>query len=102
MYTLTLTHDERQAIDWIGHRYAHGDKFARLLLDCEWIEVSGSGSWLRKNDTLEWDFTGSIMFEIPENLAWQMRDMFEEEDFQFDCLSEDFAHKLMSFCFNIV
>src|SRR5262245_37234458 len=32
MYTLSLTADERKAIDWIGNRYAHGYELRRVLL----------------------------------------------------------------------
>lgn len=59
-YRLTLTADERKAIDWIGDRYDHGNTLSRLLLDeCELSPADA-----------EWADRGPITFALPEHVAW--------------------------------
>jgi hypothetical protein len=31
MYTITLTKDDRRAMDWVGDRYSHGTDLRRVL-----------------------------------------------------------------------
>jgi len=89
MYSLTLTAEEREAMDWIGHRYAHGNALSDILTECmaEWDE---------------WDHEGDLTFMIPEHKAWEINDLLQGEDFELACLCGKFAEKLISFCFNIV
>lgn len=83
MYTLTLTHEERKAIDWVGHRYSNGDDFYHLLiLECDY-----------DND---WDFDGDVEFRIPEHIAWEICKL------EWPCFSKDFVEKLVSFCERMV
>lgn len=89
MYKLTLTADEREAMDWIGGRYFHGHELSGILSECmaEWDE---------------WDMEGDITFLIPEHKAWEISDGLQGEDFELACLCEDFAAKLIGFCYNLV
>jgi hypothetical protein len=61
MYSLTLTADERRAFDWVGDRYNSG-KVAELLMDCF-------------PDDREWDDDGAITFQIPEHVAWEIKEL---------------------------
>ena len=92
MYTLTLTQAERQAIDWVGHRYAHGNNLFDILMECD----SPSN---REDD---WDSQWDITYEISEPLAWRIRDIAEEGNYLWDCFSPELAHKLTIFCIGIV
>lgn len=90
MYSLTLTSDERMAMDWIGSRYFHGTDLYTLLLECE------------HNEEIDWDSKEDIKFKIPEHKAWEIRERAEEEDLSFTCLAGDFKSKLLKFCYEIV
>lgn len=92
MYTLTLTLAERQAIDWVGNRYGHGDELYTLL----WHDCTASP------DDADWDSPQDITFEVPEFVVWDIYNIGEECDFQWDCFSEDFCKKLNEFCEKIV
>lgn len=91
MYTLTLTHSERKAFDWIGYRYATGDDFARVLRRSEWGE-----------DGVEWDDAGDITFSIPEHIAWELNRLAESEDYAFPCFAPELVDKLSDFLNAIV
>jgi hypothetical protein len=69
-YILTLTREERKAIDSIGDRYAHGHKLYNLL----WIECQASPA-----DAL-WDDDSPITFRIPELAGWRIADIVVEDD----------------------
>lgn len=87
MYRLTLTKDERAAIDWVGYRYVHGDDFYKLLVhECEF-----------END---WDYDGDVTFSIPEHVAWEMVDKLPEDDFA--CFAPEFESKMWLFLDTIV
>jgi hypothetical protein len=90
-YTLTLSWDERRAIDWIGGRYFHGSDLRRLL----WLNCS-------YDDNLEWDGHDEISFSVPEHVAWHIRDGAELEDFQWTCFGPALRDRMQSFCDNIV
>lgn len=90
MYYLTLTADERKAIDWIGNRYRHGDEFFRLL----WANGKPF-----PNDA-DWDDPRSITFTIPENIAWQISEIGEEDN--WTCFAPALSAKLNEFCMQIV
>ena len=87
MYHLTLTFSERQAIDWVGYRYSHGDTFYKILVEC----IPGD---------VEWSDVVDITFDIPENKAWEMQELLW--DSQFECFSEELASKLVQFMGSIV
>lgn len=88
MYTLTLTANERKAIDWIGGRYAHGHDLYKILMQCPSNE--------------QWDSSGDVTYQIPEHKAWEINEMGNNCNFIWDCLSSDFAKKLNDFCMAIV
>jgi len=92
VYSLTLTKAERQAINWVGNRYRHGDELADILIECmdEDIEYFLDGD---DND---------ITFNIPEYDAWDINRIGDECNYQWDCFSPQFAAKMTSFCMGIV
>ena len=91
MYKLTLTKEERKAIDWIGNRYFHGNNLRSYLIrKCEFPDI------------LQWNSEEDATFLIPENIAWQIRAGFEDENFEFACFSDELKTKLIQFCDQIV
>ncbi len=88
MYKLTLTHDERAAFDWVGYRYNAGEVAALI-----WEEYRGE---------LEWDAEGDIEFEIPESVAWLIKELAEEENMTWPCFAPELRDKLNSFLDKIV
>lgn len=88
-YQLTLTRDERKAIDWIGNRYGHGDDLFHALVVCD-------------NTGGNWDDPIDITYTIPESVAWTIQDIGEECDYQWDCFAPELASKLDQFCQKIV
>lgn len=92
MYKLTLTLSERQAIDWVGYRYRHGDELYRLL----WVEC------VSIPDTADWDDPGEILFLVPEAVAWRIQEMGEDCHFAWDCFGLGLTEKLNAFCLAIV
>lgn len=87
MYHLTLTLSERQAIDWVGYRYPHGDELYEILMDCI-------------PDDVEWRDLGDITFDIPEDIALEIEELLWES--KFECFSEELASKLVRFMGEIV
>lgn len=82
MYRLTLTREERRAIDWIGHRYAHGDDLFDILIDF----VVGEQEWCE---------LGDMTFEIPESSVEGIRRIIDEDNLA--CFSTSLVEKLMVF-----
>jgi hypothetical protein len=89
MYTLTLTAEERQAFDWVGDRYNAG-AVAELFR-----ELTSEGQ-------PEWEDDGDIAFMIPEHVAWQVRDLAEDEGNLWPCFTPELAAKLNDLCSGIV
>ena len=89
MYHLTLTYEERRAIDWIGDRYSTGYDF-KVLLNEAWRinNVDEDDTWNCQND---------MQFNIAEHTAWEMCELFEEEGMLFPCFDNDLRHKLIEF-----
>lgn len=92
MYHLTLTSNERKALDWVGGRYAHGHDLYKLL----WVESTATP------DDADWDADCDIAFAIPEHIAWRINEIGEECEHRWDCFSPDLAVKLNSLCESIV
>jgi hypothetical protein len=88
MYSLTLTADERRAIDWGGDRYNSG-KVADLLMECI-------------PEDREWSDDGDIRFLIPEHVAWEIHELAEEEEYTWTCFAPALTAKLNEFCRGIV
>jgi hypothetical protein len=70
MYRLTLTRDDRSAMDWIGQRYSHGNALWSKLELSEGVEISGS----------EWDQEGDRCYVIPEGVAWDVAELMRQDD----------------------
>jgi hypothetical protein len=81
MYDLTLTHEERKALDWIGDRYRHGYELYRLL----WVDSTATP------DDADWDDERDITFSIPEHVAWTVGEIVDEG---LDNFSDELADKL--------
>lgn len=90
MYRLTLTASERSAFDWVGDRYLTGDRFATLLCTCDATE----------SDT-DWEGPEDITFLVPEPVAWELRDLAEQEG-GFPCYAEELTAKLWAFLDKLV
>ena len=96
-YELILSHDERKAIYWIGNRYFHGDELYDLLCACSWL-----GETLLDDVEAEWDGHYNIIFYIPENIAWQIRDGIEGENREMACFSDNLKAKFFKLIDEIV
>lgn len=81
MYTLTLTRGEREALDWIGGRYRHGDELGTLL----WMDCTA-------NPLDEWDGDMDITFHIPEHVAWTISEIIDADSLA--CLGTRLSRKL--------
>lgn len=104
-YKLILTHDERRAIDWIGNRYATGDDFRSKLWKCYWRfpEMdNGIDNVIPGDFDEDWNLSKDIEFKIPENIAWEIRELFEQDELTFPCFSDELKSKLIEFYYNIV
>ena len=112
-YKLTLTQDERKAIDWVGYRAQCGDELYKLLWrDCEIENAETAEQWEEKAnaDTKNcmpyvgiWsDYPNDITFIVPENIAWSICEMREELDGAWYCFASEFCRKLDEFCDRVV
>lgn len=90
MYKLTLTPNERKAIDWVGYRYGHGYDLSRQLEKGQW------------NTDIDWYSDQDIEFNLPEYVAWLIKDIGEEDNFLWTCFSPEFAQKMNDFCDKII
>ena len=88
MYRLTLTASERKAIDWVGYRYSNGTDLYKLLCGCAW--------------SCDWDDSGDMLIDVPENIAWQISDNAASEDGYWPCFADELADKMQAFIDNIV
>lgn len=100
MYTLTLTHDERKAIDWIGHRYAHGDYLRRMLDDSSVVRYNVPFNITEED--IFWDIEHEITFNIPEHIAWEIRDIVYSNGCSLECFSDELKAKLIHFSEQII
>lgn len=89
MYQLTLTYSERQAIDFVGHRYSHGHELASLLAECT-------------EELEKWTEKGDMTFNIPEHISWSIHSMGEACNYCWDLFGAGLSMKLNSFCMEIV
>lgn len=93
MYKLTLTSADRKAIDWIGHRYFHGDNLFKLLCRC----------YPLKDDREKWgDDKADITFHVLEHVAWMIQDGLEKDGYRLACFSPELKAKLIRFCDEII
>jgi hypothetical protein len=89
-YELILSKSEREAIDWVGDRYATGDAFYKCLLKGRWMP-----------DQM-WGDEVDLTFLIPEHIAWEIKELFEQEEMRFPCFASPFAAKLLNFADKII
>lgn len=97
-YTLTLTRGERQAIDWVGHRYAHGDDLYDLLCESDW-DVHACCS---QEEDWGWLADCPITFNLTEPQAWELLEIAEESEHRWDCFSPELVAKVEQFCGGVV
>jgi hypothetical protein len=95
MYELTLTREERKAIDWIGHRYSNGDNLAKLLANLDQTPASG-------NPDDDWSCDTDITFHVPEHVAWTIAENAANEDGYWPCFAPELAEKMQRFVDAIV
>jgi hypothetical protein len=88
--SLTLTKSERQAIDWIGYRYAHGDDLQRLL----W-------NYCQQSDgaEIEWDSVDDITFTIENDRKREFIRMVFADN--CSCFSPELKLKLKSLAWSM-
>jgi hypothetical protein len=96
-YTLTLTLDERRALDWIGGRYRHGDELINILCESVW---SRKPNPIIHDDDLDWEGNHDITFSIPERLAWTIPDIVHQDGLA--CLSDELVKKIVDLMERIV
>lgn len=78
-YTLTLTADERAALDWVGGRYA-GSSAVRSIVS----GVVGDA----------WDSPDDVAAEISESQAWEISEAASTDDGHWPCLDRELRDKL--------
>lgn len=89
MYTLTLTRDERKAIDWIGDRYWNGQELFVILMGCD------------ASPDVDWDSPEDITFVIDEPTAWILADKIEGDE-GVPCFGPALTEKMYGFSLAIV
>ena len=94
-YKLTLTKEDRKAIDWIGDRYSGAPALFRA-----WQRVE-------TDENRAWNDDGDFNLVIPEHVAWDIRQA-ADEDAQGDyaslwpCFAPSLRDKLNAFLDSIV
>jgi len=83
-----LTAEERGAFDWVRGRDDAG-KVADLLLDCI-------------PEDRAWSDDGAITFPLPEHVAWEIRDLAEEEGYSWACFAPPLVSELDDLCWSII
>ena len=95
-YKLTLSYGERKAIDWIGYRYFHGDDLYKLLRQGKKTNPT------MPSDEIEWSGNYDITFELPEHVAWEIKDGIEDENCELSCFADTLKEKLLTFIDGII
>jgi len=92
MYQIKLNQEDRQAIDWIGHRYGHGTSLKNIL---ESLDVE-------RNPDVDWESDIDITYQLPEYKAWQLKEVVEEDNLDCINLGSNLAQELTRFINSIV
>ena len=92
MYFMTLTKDDRQAIDWIGDRYSHGSDLKKIL-ESEEVKTSPDADWESDLD---------ITYHLPEYKAWELKEIVEEGNLDCINLGSNLAQQLTQLILSIV
>ena len=88
-YQLVLTKEERDAIDWVGHRYWNGDDLYQCILHSNWDSSTGF-----------MDADEDIAFDVPEHIAWEIKARYDEEG--CPCFAPELVEKIALFVEKIV
>jgi len=83
MYALELSESDRRAFDCVGDRY-NAWRVSDIL--CSHLP-----------DDADWSDLGPIIFMLPEDVTWQIRELAEEEDFLWPCFSTELKGRLNQF-----
>ena len=94
MYPLTLTKGERNAIDWIGCRYSHGDELCDALRAIKWSHAKGDEHYWDDDGDMSFDFTGS------EHIAWLIRDLIYRDNLA--CFAPELQEKLFNWADKVI
>lgn len=103
-FRLDLSLEEREAIDWIGHRYSNGNDLFDILLNDEVIVFNTMDITGLDYIPIEWDWGDDkeYAFLIPQREAWKIVDNAQEEDgdheYNFPCFCERLERKCREFC----
>lgn len=92
MYQIKLAQEDRQAIDWIGHRYGHGTSLKNIL---ESLEVE-------RNPDVDWESDLDITYQLPEYKAWELKEVVEEDNLDCINLGSNLAQELTCLINSIV
>lgn len=87
-FQLTLNKSDRAAIDWVGHRYSHGDEL------CNFLGQFDPGSDDYENDP--WCLDSELTVELPndEAVMSEYERLITEDNMA--CFSDELKHKLLT------
>ena len=95
-YKLTLSYEDRKAIEWIGYRYFHGDELYEIL------EAAHYDEHFNGQFNEEWNTNKPITFTIEECLSWLIKGGIEAENYELACFAPVLRAKLIEFCDHII
>lgn len=90
-YTLTLSKVERDAIDWVGHRYFGGDELRDILFRSS-DNIGFGDVWYESLD--------DMTFNVRESDAWAIKEGIDRDG--LPCFGPDLCEKLYHFVDSIV
>jgi hypothetical protein len=88
VYTLTLTHEDRTSLVWIGHRYSHGNDLLSILNKCDYDYAP--------------DQCDVQVYKIPEHLAWELQEKINADDLACIDPRSDLYRKLRTFADSVI
>lgn len=93
-YEITLTREERKAIDFIGYRYSNGNQLRDLLIE---------GHEDPEEITPErWDSDEDITFNVSKINALDIRQNAADEEGSFPLFSDELVMKMFEFIEKII
>lgn len=92
MYSITLSKEDRQAVDWIGSSYSHGSDLKQIL-ESEEVNAIPDESW---------DSDLAITYHLPEYKAWELKEIVEEGNLDCINLGSNLAQQLTQLMLAIV
>ena len=103
MFCLMLTREERDAIEWIGYRYSHGDDLFDALQNasgCILVDDMESAWKAANKDEAEWDGTYDIDYWMSQATALEVKAIIDGS--LLDCFATEFCTKLREFSKQVV